>query len=65
MSLADLMRVAFPSREELCRQGTRKEAVAELYDIWRVAHEKAMELASRLPEWAERPDGSKLISVRE
>ncbi len=44
------MKVAFPSREELCLQGTRKEAVAELYDIWLVAHEEAMELAGRLPE---------------
>ncbi len=49
MSLADSMRVAFPSREELCRHG-RKEVVAELYDLWLVAHEEAMELASRLPE---------------
>ena len=50
MSLANSMKVAFPSREELCRQGTRREAVADLYDIWLVAHDEAMELASRLPQ---------------
>lgn len=50
MSLADSMRVAFPSREELCRRGKCRQAVADLYDLWLVAHEEAMDLAVRLPE---------------
>jgi hypothetical protein len=44
------MIVPFPSREELLSQGTRKEAIAEMYDLWIVAHSEAMDFASRLPE---------------
>ena len=44
------MRVPFPTREELRARGTRKEAIAELYDLWLVAHSEAMNLAARLPE---------------
>lgn len=50
MSLADSMRVPFPTREELRARGKRKEAIAELYDLWLVAHAEAMELAARLPD---------------
>jgi len=50
MNLADLMRVPFPSREQLCQQGTRKEVIEDLYDIWLIAHDEAMNLAVRLPE---------------
>lgn len=39
----------FPSREELRQRGTRKEAIAELYDVWLAAHAEAMKLAERLP----------------
>jgi hypothetical protein len=39
----------FPSREELRQRGTRKEAIADLYDVWLAAHTEAMKLAERLP----------------
>jgi hypothetical protein len=44
------MRVPFPTREELRKRGTCKEAIAELYDLWLVAHSEAMDLAARLPD---------------
>ena len=50
MSIADSMRVPFPSPEELRAKGTREEAIAELYDLWLVAHSEAMALAARLPD---------------
>ena len=50
VSLAESMRVPFPTREELRTRGTRKEAIAELYDLWLVAHSEAMDLAARLPD---------------
>jgi hypothetical protein len=39
----------FPSREELRQRGTRKDAIAELYDVWLAAHAEAIKLAERLP----------------
>jgi hypothetical protein len=50
MSLADLMRVPFPSKADLLASQLRPQAVEELYELWRVAHDEAMSLAVRLPE---------------
>ncbi len=44
------MRVSFPTREELRERGIRKEAIAELYELWLAAHAEAMALATRLPD---------------
>ena len=45
-----LPRVPFPTRDELLARGTpRKDAIADLYDLWIVAHDEAMNLADRLP----------------
>lgn len=45
-----LMTAPFPSREELRQRGTCKEAIAEFYDLWLVAHAEAIKLVERLPE---------------
>jgi hypothetical protein len=50
-AVVDLMRVSFPSKAEL--MASKKlipECVENLYELWAVAHEEAMELAVRLPE---------------
>ncbi|MBK1790594.1 DUF6714 family protein [Persicirhabdus sediminis] len=44
------LKTDFPSREELRRQGVRKESIADLYDLWCEAHGEAMKLALRLPD---------------
>lgn len=49
-SIAESMIVPFPSRDALLAQGTLPCVIADLYDLWVVAHTEAMALAVRLPE---------------
>ncbi|WP_395739376.1 DUF6714 family protein [Prosthecobacter sp.] len=44
------MTASFPSREELRQRGVRKEAIAELYEVWLAAHAEGMKLAERLSD---------------
>jgi len=41
--------VQFPIREELQNRGIRREAIDDLYELWKYAHAEAQELAARLP----------------